>query len=110
MEHTQEAVHPWVAEAARRVRFGIDLGPVENLMPLNDLEEQPVGPTTADSEFRRFPQRRCAYGTHRIRSWCSYEPSRSNWSLTRFDLTDGRFAQAARGAARSSASYASGLW
>jgi probable F420-dependent oxidoreductase len=27
MESTQRPVHPWVAEGARRIRFGIDLGP-----------------------------------------------------------------------------------
>jgi hypothetical protein len=27
MEGAQRPVHPWVAEGARRVRFGIDLGP-----------------------------------------------------------------------------------
>ena len=28
MEAAQRPVHPWVAEGARRVRFGIDLGPL----------------------------------------------------------------------------------
>jgi alkanesulfonate monooxygenase SsuD/methylene tetrahydromethanopterin reductase-like flavin-dependent oxidoreductase (luciferase family) len=31
MESTQRPVHPWVAEGARRVRFGIDLGPFPTL-------------------------------------------------------------------------------
>jgi hypothetical protein len=51
MAAVQPSIHPWVADGARHVRFGIDLGPLPSLAASVEWAQQTVSADTSSGRY-----------------------------------------------------------